>query len=111
MGVLDRVGDTVAARLSRVFSQDSLASDVLSGLRGTYTGFLIPSFGLFLLALSLTLLAAPRGHSAIPDGREWSGRAFAVLTISAIFCFKTLTLFGYYQGGMGGGMEPLVPGG
>ena len=92
-------------------SQTSLASDVLSGLRGTYTGFLIPSFGFFLLARGLTMLAAQRGHGAIPVGWEWPGRVFAVLTISALFGFKTLTHFGYYQGGMGGGMEPLVPGG
>jgi len=102
--MLDLVRENVAARLSRTYSSDSLWSAVLECVRGKYGEFLIPSFGWFLLALCLTALAARRGDSTAPDGREWSGRAYALVVVVVLLGFTVLTLLGFYQGGMGGGM-------
>jgi len=102
--MLDLVRDNAAARLSRTFSSDPLWSDVLRCVRGKYGEFLIPSFGWFLTALGLTALVARREESTAADGREWSGRAYAALVVVVLLCFKALTLLGFYQGGMGGGM-------
>jgi len=104
LGMLDLVRDNVAAGLTRTYSSDPLWSDVLECVRGKYGQFLIPSFGWFLLALFLTSMAARRENSAAPDGREWYGRAYAALVVVVLLCFKALTLLGFYQGEMGGGM-------
>jgi len=100
---LDCVGDTVSFRNSAVYVQDSLNADLARGLRGKYAEFLIPQFAWFLLALGLTWLVARRGDAIVNDGRELTGRVFAALTVVLMLGFKVITLYGYYQGEIGGG--------
>jgi hypothetical protein len=102
---LDQILSTIAIRFNPevAFIQNSIATDIVQGIRGRYGHSLFPFMTWFLLSLGLTSLAVRSPRDPAPDAREWCGRVFGVLLVSTGLGLRALLLLGIRHPGMGGG--------
>jgi len=104
--LLDEVLGTISIRFDPgIYIQNSVSTEIVRGLRGTYGEFLLQPMTWFILALGLTSLVDPTRRNPAADGREWGGRVFAAVLVCTGLGFRALVLLGIHPQVMGGGFR------